>query len=433
MCGEAREKEGCEEGGVEGGAVEAAAPPEKRQTESGNDCNGGEDSIFALDAHALAGELFRMGVAGVGVEWGLGARGGGREAVAGAEEGGWGAGAGGGGKAGGGRWAHAVDLLQKYGAWGRGREGLGAQGVEAKGAGVRVWVRCKRRGSRFGSGVGQAVKNLLAAECERQLGWVPTGDRSCAALELHLVLYDGGCLAEVPLFVGARASINGGIPQPGLKPAECWALAKSLDIRRGHLILDAMCGSGSVLLEAALFWPHARYVGLDREPTQVERAQANAQRVRSAVTDFRQADVSEPGGIPLAAGACDGIICDLPFGKQYGSVEGNQLLYPRVLAELARVLTRLPHGVMVLLTDSANLALLCQSIRDVTDAASLPDSSSPSNDRWGGDGGKETLDPGEAGGEKCLQIQCVRGFQLSPATTGEGAIARERGSATLNS
>ena len=295
----------------------------------------GRAGIYDLEASGLASALFQMGVASVGVGVQLDGQGGADRQTDRRVQG---------GAAGG--WSRAVTWVREFGVGGMGYEETGGKKQEA----VRVWIRTKRRGERFSSGVGQAVKNLLAGECARELGWLPTANRTQASLELHLVLYDGGCLVDVPLLVPSRSSIHGGIPQPGLKSAECWALAKSLDIKSGHVIIDPMCGSGSVLLEAALFWPQAQYIGLDKEQRQVDRAMANARTVQSSVHDFRVADVSLPGSIPVDDGGCDGIICDLPFGKQHGSRQDNTDLYPRALREFARVVTRRMHGVMVLLT-----------------------------------------------------------------------------------
>jgi hypothetical protein len=39
------------------------------------------------------------------------------------------------------------------------------------------------------------------------------------------------------------------------------------------------------------------------------------------------ADASLHGGLPLRAGCVDKLLADLPFGKQHGSVVGNESLY----------------------------------------------------------------------------------------------------------
>ena len=60
------------------------------------------------------------------------------------------------------------------------------------------------------------------------------------------------------------------------------------------------------------------------------------------------------------------MLADLPFGAQHGSVEENVALYPAVLSQIAQLLR--PDGCCVLLTNTANLPLLLQSIRATRDA-----------------------------------------------------------------
>ena len=57
-----------------------------------------------------------------------------------------------------------------------------------------------------------------------------------------------------------------------------------------------------------------------------------------------------------ACSCCCRILTDLPFGKQFGTVQGNETLYPRVLAELARVVRC--GGRAVLLTSADNDATM---------------------------------------------------------------------------
>jgi hypothetical protein len=267
---------------------------------------------------------------------------------------------GGGSASGGGGWLAALEKVLSFGGGsiffggvqGGGRGG-GGGGVEE----VKVHVRCRRSGGRFASGVGQQVKLALGQVLRQRLNWTPTQDRQEATLEVHVVLYDAGYLVETPLLVAARTCTNGGLVNPGLKSAESWALAKTLDIKPGHLVLDPMCGSGALLLEAVLFWPSARYLGLDIAPLQVARARANAEQLqllhepqtlappahgggvglldacwlRPGQLLLLEADVGQHAGVPLESGVCDRLMCDLPFGKQYGTLEDNLRLYPSAL------------------------------------------------------------------------------------------------------
>eukprot|EP00435_Cladocopium_sp_Y103_P034242 s1348_g8.t2 len=103
----------------------------------------------------------------------------------------------------------------------------------------------------------------LAVQLEELQGWQPEVKRSEAELELHVMLgLDGRILLEVPLLV-QRIGLLGGLQQPGMKQVEAWAVAKSLDIQPGDVVLDPMCGKGTLLAEAAIWWPEGRYIGCE--------------------------------------------------------------------------------------------------------------------------------------------------------------------------
>ncbi|CAE7569581.1 unnamed protein product [Symbiodinium natans] len=65
----------------------------------------------------------------------------------------------------------------------------------------------------------------------------------------------------------------------------------------------------------------------------------------------------------LASASVDAVVCDLPFGKQYGSEADNVELYPAALAEFCRVL-RPGTGRAVLLTNQANAVRLAEAFAD---------------------------------------------------------------------
>eukprot|EP00930_Biecheleria_cincta_P007520 TRINITY_DN108749_c0_g1_i1.p1 TRINITY_DN108749_c0_g1~~TRINITY_DN108749_c0_g1_i1.p1 ORF type:complete len:246 (-),score=44.25 TRINITY_DN108749_c0_g1_i1:60-734(-) len=130
-------------------------------------------------------------------------------------------------------------------------------------------------------------------------------------------------------------------------------MAKTLAITPGEVVVDPMCGAGIILLEAALHWPMALYMGFDRNPRQLRRAAENGLVSGSAVR-WALADASR---LPLAPGSVDAVACDLPFGHLHGSKAENETLYARAISECQRVLKRCT-GRAVFLTSLENLKAL---------------------------------------------------------------------------
>ncbi|CAE8718716.1 unnamed protein product [Polarella glacialis] len=117
-----------------------------------------------------------------------------------------------------------------------------------------------------------------------------------------------------------------------------------------------MAGKGVVLLEAAVYWPACRYLATEADPEQLAKARENLCYAASrGVLPHGSASMellrSDCGHLPLPGGCVDVVLCDLPWGRQYGSEVGNADLYPSLLAELARVL-RPGTGRAVLVTSA---------------------------------------------------------------------------------
>lgn len=104
--------------------------------------------------------------------------------------------------------------------------------------------------------------------------------------------------------------------------------------RRDEVVLNLLCGSGSLLIERGQ-WPAAKLMGCDISPAARDCAEQN---LRAAALpqpcpvfdwDARQ--------LPLPNHSVDVILSDLPFGQLIGSHQTNATLYPAVLREAARV------------------------------------------------------------------------------------------------
>jgi len=159
-----------------------------------------------------------------------------------------------------------------------------------------------------------------------------------------------GFYIEGVLHLGLRLSdermkYRGKAPQRrkgALRPTIAAALALLADPKPGSLVVDPMCGTGTVLEEAFLREKGARYAGGDSAQDAVNLAR---QRLGGYGIAIERWDARR---LPLDEGAIDCIICNLPFGKRYSTPDENPSLYRALVAHWQRKLK--PRGRMVLLT-----------------------------------------------------------------------------------
>ncbi|MCI0463830.1 MAG: RNA methyltransferase [Gemmataceae bacterium] len=131
-----------------------------------------------------------------------------------------------------------------------------------------------------------------------------------------------------------------------LRPTLAAALVRLAEVRPGQVVLDPMCGAGTILAEQLTAgWrcePAARLLGGDLDAEALRTAAANLRRLTEP--ELARWDA---GLLPLADASVDRVVCNPPFGKQLGEPEEIGPLYRRVVAEWDRVLR--PGGLAVLL------------------------------------------------------------------------------------
>eukprot|EP00913_Durusdinium_trenchii_P014763 g13848.t1 len=144
----------------------------------------------------------------------------------------------------------------------------------------------------------------------------------------------------VPLF--HRRVKQGYFPHKGLHHSLCWGLAATAALEAAEVVVDPMAGKGVVLLEAAAFWSNCSFLGFELEPQQLAHANENLSYARGRGVlplpqsiGFVRADCRR---LPLAASSVDVVLCDLPYGRQYGTEAANHELYAAALLDIARVL-----------------------------------------------------------------------------------------------
>jgi tRNA (guanine10-N2)-dimethyltransferase len=124
--------------------------------------------------------------------------------------------------------------------------------------------------------------------------------------------------------------------QPGsMDPLLARALANVAGARPGATVLDPMCGTGGILIEAGLVG--ARVVGTDAQQQMVEGTRANLAAFLDGDFHVARADARS---LPVADGGVDAVVFDAPYGRQ-SKIEGNiHDLMSEALTEARRVAPR---------------------------------------------------------------------------------------------
>ncbi|NWR23992.1 THUM2 protein, partial [Emberiza fucata] len=188
---------------------------------------------------------------------------------------------------------------------------------EELGFSFRVSCRCSGAIARIltSQEVGRALGTALVKQC----GW--RADLRDPDLEVGLLV------RLLPL--ANREYIR----TAGLRSTVAWVMASLAEIRAGALVLDPMCGLGTILLEAAKEWPEACYWGADISDSQLEGADGN---IRAAgLVDKIELLKASVKALPLPSESFDSVVSDIPFGKKFKTTSDAQLL-PDLLQEMER-------------------------------------------------------------------------------------------------
>ncbi|MBQ2770653.1 MAG: methyltransferase domain-containing protein [Clostridia bacterium] len=147
---------------------------------------------------------------------------------------------------------------------------------------------------------------------------------------------------------------KGALPA-SIHPATAAALvryAARYQKKENPAVLDACCGSGTLLFERELLSPCKSIFGVDLAPNAVETARVNAEAAGSEAK-FIQKDLRK--FTPRAP--VDEIYMNLPFGNRVGNHENNEGLYRALIDRLPEWLSE--DGFALLYTMESNLLLKC--------------------------------------------------------------------------
>lgn len=197
------------------------------------------------------------------------------------------------------------------------------------------------------------IKDAVAGGLIRALRWRYQPDDRTADLNMRVfVEHDtaqvGLRLARTPLHERCYRVVH----RPGaLRPTIAAALprlAEDAPGLPGRRVLDPGCGTGTIVIEAALAGAQAA-IGGDLNPDAIQAARTNA-AVAGVAPDLRVMDMR---ALPLDAASVDRVVCNLPWGRQVRVDDDLAELYRRAIGEMHRVLV--PSGRAVLLTSRPEL------------------------------------------------------------------------------
>nr|XP_014348306.1 PREDICTED: THUMP domain-containing protein 2 [Latimeria chalumnae] len=107
-------------------------------------------------------------------------------------------------------------------------------------------------------------------------------------------------------------------------------------LKVGAVVLDPMCGLGTILIEAAKEWPNAHFVGVDIDELQLQGACRNVQVANlMGKIDLIKGSTTE---LPLQSESISAIFSDIPFGKKFKSTMDMKKMLPQIIEEMERVL-----------------------------------------------------------------------------------------------
>lgn len=138
-------------------------------------------------------------------------------------------------------------------------------------------------------------------------------------------------------------------PRVTLNPTLAAAMVRVSEPEAGQVVVDPLCGGGTILVERHAYDAQVTLVGADLFTEKVAIARQNLEALGIAALLLR----TDATRLPLRDGSVDRFICNPPWGNLIGDKRINRRLYPWMLGHMRRCLK--PGGLIVLLTSERRL------------------------------------------------------------------------------
>ncbi|XP_026164283.1 THUMP domain-containing protein 2 isoform X2 [Mastacembelus armatus] len=174
--------------------------------------------------------------------------------------------------------------------------------------------------------------------------------------QVNVNLSDDHCLLGIPLTRLPLAN-RSYIKTTGLRPTVAWAISSLAQIQPGFCVVDPMCGVGTILIEAAQEHKAACFLGIDIDDGQLHKAKENIKfaELGNRIHLLKASSMV----LPLPSASVDAVVCDLPFGRKFGTKTSMAANLPVIVTEMERVLC--VGGTLVLLL-SPQLSCLLKNL-----------------------------------------------------------------------
>ncbi|KAF7704776.1 THUMP domain-containing protein 2 isoform X1 [Silurus meridionalis] len=203
-------------------------------------------------------------------------------------------------------------------------------------------VSCRCSGVNARSYNSQNLNRVIGMAISQQLGW--KADLREPTVEVNVYISDDHCVVGIPLLRQPLAT-RSYLKHTGLRSTIAWAMASLCNLQEASVVLDPMCGVGTILLEAVQECPNGVFIGMDSDGAQLKKAVEN---VHAAGQKERVLFVqSSCMALPLPSSSVDAVVCDVPFGRKFSCGMDMSAALPHLLAEMERVLRE--GGTLVLL------------------------------------------------------------------------------------
>jgi len=120
-----------------------------------------------------------------------------------------------------------------------------------------------------------------------------------------------------------------------LNPVIAYAMLRYSEVQPGDRVLDAFCGGGTIVIEAAQVWKNLEVIGLDISPKSINGARRNSEaakvktKVKFIVGDATRLEKFLPTGWKV-----DKAVSNLPFGIRSGRLKSLPRIYSGFLRSL---------------------------------------------------------------------------------------------------